>query len=273
MDQNTMLHLGVSLLIVLLVIVGSGKSGPFTLAIITMALFAGILILTLSYADYLVFPILTRVTHVNIIPYKNYIIPKEQDAVVKYTNNIYYATGFITANIYNYVFAQESVESDDAAMILAPDKWEKATMNIHFPFKFHLIASAEDIQEYRDELETKRGLYEFQYSRELTNPTPNPMGMEELQRKIRVVQARIDRLGSGEKPIQSAMYIESTAAGVSDKDARDALTKQLNELQTVFNVFDLSMTRIYGRELYLLHKMNYQIPTLLELQAQFDQQQ
>jgi hypothetical protein len=61
-------------------------------------------------------------------------------------------------------------------LILAPDKWEKATMNVHFPFKFHLISAAEEIQHFREELETKRGLYEFQYSRESTATNPNPMG-------------------------------------------------------------------------------------------------
>ncbi len=272
MDQNTLFHLVVSLFIVLLVIVGDQGYSGFVFVVIPIALFAALIILLLNYADFLVFPVITRLLRINIIPYKNYVIPKEQDAVIKYTNNVYYATGFMAANIYNYVFAQESVEEDEVALILAPDKWEKATMNVHFPFKFHLVSAAEDIQNYRDELETKRGLYEFQYSRELSATNPNPMGMENLQRQIRVVQARIDRLGSGERPVNSAMYIESTAAGVTEKDARDNLTKQLNELQTVFNVFDLSMIRVYGRELYLLHKMTYIIPTLNELNIQFQQQ-
>lgn len=272
MDQNTILHLVASLLIVLLVIVGSSSLGIFSLLTITIALFAALVILLLQYADYLVFPVVTRLLAINIIPFKNYAIPKEQDSVTKYINNVYYATGYISANIYNYVFAAESVEEDESAMVLAPDKWEKATMNIHFPFKFHLISAAQDIQVFRDELETKRGLYEFQYSKEGSATSPNPMGMENIERQIRVVQARIDRLGSGEKPINCIMYIESTAIGVSEKEARDSLTKQLNELQTVFNVFDLSMTRVYGRELYLLQKMTYIVPTLNELGNMFNQQ-
>ncbi len=272
MDQNTIIHLVASLLIVILVITSSSTYGVLSFGIITLALLTALLIALLAFADYLVFPIFTRLFRINIIPFKNYIIPKEQDSVVKYTNNHYYATGYIAANVYNYVFAAEAVAEDESMLILAPEKWEKATMNIHFPFKFHLISAAEEIQNFREELETKRGLYEFQYSRETTATNPNPMGLEALQRQIRVVQARIDRLGSGEKPVNSIMYIESTAVGVTDKDARDSLTKQLNELTTVFNVFDLSMTRVYGRELYLLRKMNYLIPTLNELKDQFQQQ-
>jgi hypothetical protein len=272
MDQNTIIHLVPALLICLLVITGSSNYGLLQLAVVTLAFIAAGIILTLAFADFLVFPTITRLLGINIIPFKNYIIPRDQDATVKYVNNMYYATGYIAANIYNYVFAAESIQEDNDALVLAPEKWEKATMNIHFPFKFHLISAAEEIQNFREELETKRGLYEFQYSRETTATTPNPMGLEALQRQIRVVQARIDRLGSGEKPVNSIMYIESTAVGVSDKDARDSLTKQMTELTTVFNVFDLSLSRVYGRELYLLQKMNYVIPTLNELKDQFQQQ-
>ena len=82
--------------------------------------------------------------------------------------------------------------------------------------------------------------------------------------------ARIDRIGEGERPVNSVMYIESTAVGVSQKEAMDRLTNQLNELSTVFNIFDLSIARIMGREMYLLHNFNYRIPDLAELTSGFD---
>jgi acetolactate synthase small subunit len=86
---------------------------------------------------------------------------------------------------------------------------------------------------------------------------------------MNVIQTRIDRIGQGEKPIDNIMYIESTAVGVSLKEASDSLTNQLNELQTVFNVFDLSINRVIGRELYLLFRMNYVIPGIGELMDSF----
>ncbi|MDE1833939.1 MAG: hypothetical protein KGH64_01225 [Candidatus Micrarchaeota archaeon] len=274
MNQNTIVHLAASFMIVLLVIVGTSSSslGLLSLLVIALAGLAALLILLLAFADFLVFPLITILLDWEIVPFQNYVIPKQQDAVLKYVNNIYYATGYVGANIYNYVFAQESVEDDQVAMVAAPDKWEKATMNIHFPFKYHVISSADNVQTYREELETKRGLYEFQYSREASATSPNQMAMENLQRQIRVMQAKIDRVGSGEKPLNTIMYIESTAVGVSKKEASDNLTKQLNQLQTIFNVFDLSMVRVYGRELYQLHRMNYIIPSLDELKAQFQEQ-
>ena len=75
-----------------------------------------------------------------------------------------------------------------------------------------------------------------------------------------------------EKPVNSIMYLESTAVGVSLKDAQDALTNQLSELQTVFNVFDLSLIRVTGREVYSLFNFNYIIPDEKEMFTIFNTQ-
>ncbi len=138
MDQNTIIHLAISGVIIILVVANSASLGIFTFVMIGIALLAAIVVLLLSFADYLVFPAITRLFKINTIPFKNHMIPPDQDAVVKYVNGVYYATGFLTANIYNYVFAAESVGEDQGPLILAPERWEKATMNIHFPFKFTL---------------------------------------------------------------------------------------------------------------------------------------
>ena len=191
---------------------------------------------------------------------------------MKYSNGIYYATGYLTATSTSTSSPRSSETEDEPELIAAPDKWEKAMMNIHFPFKFNMVVAAEDIQKYRDELETKRGLLEFQYSKEMQATNPSPMSLESMQRQISVIQTRIDKIGEGEKPVNSIMYVESTAVGVSLKEASDALTNQLNELQTIFNIFDLSLIRVVGRELYQLFKLNYLMPDLNELSSSFDEQ-
>lgn len=272
MDEKTMIYLAVSLLIVVIVLADSAKFGIIGAAIAILSVFAVLIIVIMAFADYIIFPAFTRIANIVVIPSKNYVIPKSQDAIMKYTNGIYYATGYLTGNIYKYVFAQENVQDDEQTMAASPEKWEKAIMNIHFPFKFNVIAASEDIQKYRDDLEAKRGLLEFQYSKETNATNPSPMGLEALQRQINVIQARIDRIGEGEKPVNSILYIETTAVGVSEKEAMDRLANQLSELQTVFNIFDLSISRVMGREMYLLHNMNYRIPSLDELSANFDVQ-
>jgi hypothetical protein len=269
MDERTILYLALSVLIAVITMISAAKFGIIGIAIAIISAVAIGIMLLLAFADFIIFPLFTKALNITIIPSKDYMIPKSQDAVIKYSNGIYYATGYLTANIYNYVFAQEQVQEESAALAQAPGKWEKAMMNIHFPFRYSVIAAAEEIQRYREELEAKRGLLEFQYSRETQGSNPNTMGLETMQRQMNVIQARIDRIGEGEKPVNSMMYIESTAVGISEKEALDKLTSQLNDLSTVFNIFDLSINRVIGRELYRLHNINYRVPTLSELESEF----
>ena len=272
MDETTIVYLAASILVALLVFTSSSRFGIFGILMDVLAGLTAILILLLAFADFLLIPALTRLLGITITPAKNFTITSSQDSVIKYSNGIYYATGYLTANVYNYIFTAERAIDDRSELVVAAEKWEKAIMNLKFPFKFNLIASSEDIQKYRDELETKRGLLEFQYSKEMQSTNPNPMGLENMQREINVIQTRIDKIGEGEKPVNSIMYLESTAVGVSLKDAQDSLTNQLNELQTVFNVFDLSLIRVTGREVYSLFSFNYLIPDEKEMFTLFNTQ-
>ncbi|MCL5412941.1 MAG: hypothetical protein M1569_00875 [Candidatus Marsarchaeota archaeon] len=269
MNVKQIAYLAVSLMVPFLLFLSAATFGIFGTAIALFSLITVAIIFMLAFADYIIFPLFTRLLNIIIIPSKDCVITKGQDSIVKYTKGIYYATGYITASVYNYVFAEEQQVNDQDELVAAPDKWEKATMNMDFPFKFNLIVTGEDVQKFRDELESKRGLLEFQYSRESDTSAPNVMELENIQRQIRVLQAKIDKLGAGLKPLNSLIYLESIAVGVSEKDATDKLAGQLDQMQTVFNIFNLSMARVVGRELYLLYRLNYALPGIAELEEEF----
>lgn len=261
MDEKTMVYIVFSSAVAILVLFGTTFYGPFGIPAAILALLTVVAIFVINYADFLVFPLITNVLGIRMIPAKNYYIPKENGCIIKYINGLYYATGYLTANIYNYVFEAESVqEGEEARLTEAPDKWERIVMNAGFPFKYSIIAVAQDVQKYRDELEGKRGVFEFQLSHEMSNQAPSQMTIDDLQRKMSILDARIGRLSGGERPVDSIMYIESTAVGVSEKEAADALTNQLNHLQTLFSSFDLGITRVVGREMYHLFTYTYLIP-------------
>lgn len=269
MDQITIVYLVLSLLFVVFIMI-SPNYGPLGILIIIFSIIAGLLILLLAYADYLVYPLFTRFLKIVTISGKDYYIPKSQDAIITYKDGLYFATGYLTANVYNYVFQAEKVnEDEDTDMKNAPDNWEKATANINFPFRYNVVSTVLDIQKHRDELEARRGIIQFQYSSELQNTNPNPVTIDEIQRRIRIVEARISRLGQGERPLTAMMYIESVAVGITEKEAMDTLAAQLNQLQTVFNIFDLSIIRVIGREVYHLHKLSYVIPSMDHLASVF----
>ncbi len=274
MDEETIMYLALSGVVVLLMLFFIGGYGPFKIAVVILAIIALLIIALINFADFLVFPLFTSILNIKIIPAKDCYIPKKQNCTIKNISGLYYATGYLTANVYSYAFSAEKIEeTEDMQLVSAPEKWERILMNISFPFKFSTITFAHELQEYREGLEGKRGFLEFQLSKEMNGSNPSQMAIDDFQRRINVLQARIDRISSGERPVGSLMYIETTAVGVSEKAAMDALDNQLNQLQTAFNALDLQISRVVGRELYLLFNFNYALPiTTGEMTKLFEEQ-
>lgn len=261
MDELTIVYLGLTCGLAFMLMVNAGAFGVLGLAVALLSLLTILLILMLNYVDYMIFPAITGMLKMKIVPAKGYYIPKSSNAVVKSVNGLYYATGYLTANIYNYVFAAERVDEEEEQKLgSAPDKWERIVMNAGFPFRFNVISMPKDIQHYRDELEGARGTLEYRLSKEQEGGQPSQLVIDDLTRKISVIDARIDRIASGERPVDATMYIESTAVGVSEKEAMDALSNQLAHMQTLFSSFDLSISRVMGREVYHLFSFGYALP-------------
>ncbi len=271
-DEETILYLSSTAMLALLILFTASNNGLLGLLIIVFSLLAIGMILCINYVDFLIFPAFTKLFRIKLVPANGYTISDGQEAVVKVSGGVYYATGYLTGNIYGYVFTSEVPEESDKDFSGAVDRWERTAMNIDFPFKFNVMTMPEDVQVYRDELDGQRGYVEFQMSREAASTKPNDMTMQEFQRKLQILQEKMDRVSQGERPLNVIMYIESTAVGVSEKEALDTLTLQLTELQTLFNAFDLSIFRVTGREVHFLHEFDYKIPTEAELRKTFQTQ-
>lgn len=273
MDAETIFYISIPSVLILLLLSALPRYGPFGIVIAILSLLSIILIFVINYADFLIFPAITQALGVSVILANNYTAPKKQNCIIKYIGGIYYATGYLTANIYGYVFSAENVvEGEEAQLGGAPERWERIVSNVKFPFKYNIISSAKDIQKYREELEGQRGFLEFQISRESNSTNPNQMTIEALRRRVSILQARIDRISTGERPLKSIMYMETTAVGVSEKEATDALELQLNQLETLFSSFDISMTRIIGREMHFLHRFNYRVYDFKSISSIFQEQ-
>ncbi|MFI5412871.1 MAG: hypothetical protein ACHQX1_03185, partial [Candidatus Micrarchaeales archaeon] len=264
MDEEEIVYIVFTSVIPILVIANLSAfgGGIYTYIVVIMcALLLGF-ILIMNFADYLLFPLITGMLGITFQPYKDYKITKSQEAVIKNVNGLYYATGYLTANLFSFVFkAEREEEGQDIKQVQAVDIWEKVVMSIPFSFKFHVISTGRDIQVVRDELEGKRSYQEFQMSKAISSNTSNEVIIGDIQRKINVIQTQIDRISQGEKPIASLMYFETTAVGVSEKAALDTLSAQLKQLQIAASSLDVQLLRIVGRELYILFTYSFSLPT------------
>ena len=277
MDEETLTYLVFSGIVPLLTLANLGTFGGGTNTFLVI-LMTGLMIsflLIMAFADFLLFPLITGIFGINFQPYRNYKITKGQDAIIKNVSGLYYATGYVTANLFAFIFKAERMTGDDESkQVQAPENWERAVMSLGFPFKFHTISVGRDVQKVRDDLEAKRGYQEFQLARSLENEKASAeTAVTDIRRKISIIQAKIDRVSAGEKPITTLMYFETTAVGVSEKAAQDMLASQIKQLQIGMSSLNLQISRVVGRELYLLSRFNYAIPlTMEELANEFTQE-
>lgn len=277
MDEEGIMYLSFCAVILLIAIslvpyIGRGIVSLIALGIIITG---AVVIIMLNFADYLLISVVFGTLGITFQPAQGYKIVKEQNAIVKNVSGLFYATGYVTANLFAYSFKQETAESEsDTKMFTAPDSWERAVMNLGFPFKFHVLSMGLDVQKVRDEFEGKRSYQEFQLSRAMQSQSSNDVTITNIQRNINVIQRKIDRISQGEKPIATVMYVETTAIGVSEKAALDTLSQQINGLQIALSSMDVDLSRISGREMYTLFNFNFALPTTFdETSAYFDQQQ
>ncbi|MDE1868391.1 MAG: hypothetical protein KGH60_00260 [Candidatus Micrarchaeota archaeon] len=276
MDQEGIMYLVFALLMPLISIsvLPAFGGGIFTYIALFIILVGVALILMINWVDFMLFSLVSNLLNISFQPAAGYKLVKGQDAILKEVNGLYYATGFVTGNLFAYTFKEEVGEETEDPMKLAgaPEKWERAIIGLGFPFKYHVVSAGLDVQKVRDDLEGKRSYKEYQLSRAYVNAA-NEVTITDLQRRISVIQAKIDRISQGEKPIATLMYVETTAIGISEKAALDSLTSQIKALQVSLSALDVDLIRVVGRELYTLFKFNFSLPTSVEeLSSSFDQQ-
>ncbi|MGC8572137.1 MAG: hypothetical protein ACP5LH_02560 [Candidatus Micrarchaeia archaeon] len=263
MDEEAIIFAVFAAMVPVLAIANMSAFGPslYSFLALILAIIAIAMILLITFADFVVFPALTSLFGITFQPFNNYEITKGQEAIIKNVKGIYYATGFLTANLFAFEFKEEQMEENiEEKEIASLGNWERAVMSLNFPFKFHVISEGLDVQSIRDELEGKRSYQEFNLSRALQSSNANDVIINDIQRKINIIQAQMDRISQGERPIGAILYFETTAVGISKKAALDALTEQIRRIQVAFTGMDLQMLRVVGRELYTLYKFNFMIP-------------
>lgn len=275
MDEEGIMYLAFCLVLMLIGLSLAPYIGGSLAILAVIIIIAGIVvIIIMNFADFMFVSLVFGYLGITFEPAQGYKITKNQNAIVKNVNGLFYATGYVTANLFPYVFKMETPESEDEQKrISAPENWERAIMNLDFPFKFHVLAMGLDVQKVRDELEGKRSYQEFQMSRAIQSTSTNEMTITSIQRNINVIQQKIDRISAGEKPIAAAMYVETTAIGVSEKAALDTLAQQIESIQISMSSFDVELSRVIGRELYTLFKFNFSLPITFDETASFFDQQ
>ncbi|MGI0133959.1 MAG: hypothetical protein ACREBW_03255, partial [Candidatus Micrarchaeaceae archaeon] len=195
MDQEGIMYLVFGLLMPLMSfsLLPAFGGGVFTYIALVILLIGVVLIMMINWVDFMLFSLVSNMFNITFQPAAGYKLVKGQDSILKNVNGLYYATGFVTGNLFAYSFKEEvgEVSEDQTKLVGAPEKWERAIIGLGFPFKYHVVSAGLDVQKVRDELEGKRSYKEYQLSRAYVNAA-NEVTITDLQRRISVIQAKVD---------------------------------------------------------------------------------
>ncbi len=203
---------------------------------------------------YLFIPVLTRA--VNVVEVRgNYIINQERDAILKNTG-----TGWYCTKIMGIIFFEsaEGKSKDEKGLLF--EMFEKAIASFKYPVKLSILIAPQDISEYVDTIKTKRS--------ELEAKLAHGVGIEEqrnIERKITTLNRLLDRITSGEKPMDALAYVATTAFGTTREEAEIMAKRQAKEVSTIIaSTLNAEVRELKDLDLIKAFEFEYFVPETRE---------
>ena len=155
---------------------------------------------------------------------RNFEMPPSQDVVVGKEAGSFLATVFLSARLY------ESASEGGAEG--AGKMFEKAISSAGFPFKVCCLVCPLPLRAELDEMKERRSLAESRRGK-LPSGRGNESERARLEREIAMWGRQIERLTSGEKPLEVVFYLSTTASGRTKEEAVSRARQQSEELSVV----------------------------------------
>lgn len=158
---------------------------------------------------------------------RNFEIPPSQDVIVGKSGGNFLATVFLAARLYDS--ASERHGPDRAAL---GEMFEKAIASSGFPFKICALVSPLGLKNELDEIQGKRSIAESRREK-LSSSSKRDSEIARLDREIAMWNRQIERLTTGERPLEMVFYLSTTASGLTKEEAITQARAQGDELSVV----------------------------------------
>ena len=199
---------------------------------------------------YLIIPFFTSAA--NIVEVRGgYEIPQTRDCILKKSGSGFYATKFL--EVRHYESTVDKSTGDKASMI---ESFEKALASLKNVVKISLLVSAVDLTKHIEEIKAKRSSAETKRRR----LPPNSEELVRLDREIAMWNRLLDRITHGDRPLEIASYVQTTAYGVTREEALSKVRRQSKEIQTIVSstlgadvveLLDQDMLRCFEWEFFI----------------------
>ena len=174
---------------------------------------------------------------------RNFEIPPSQDVIVGKGNGKFLATAFLSARIH-----ESASDKDEKQKMMMGEMFEKAISSAGFPFKVCCLVCPLDLKNEVEEMITRRSLAESRLAK--LHGGKGSAEAARLKREIAMWGRQIERLSSGEKPLEVVFYFSTTASGLTKEEAIQRAGTQAEELAIVAGgALSCEMARLKGEEM------------------------
>jgi len=111
--------------------------------------------------------------------------------------------------------------------------FEKALCGLSFPVQFGLLVYPVDLEKYREGVLTQRLEAELSISRIRQSPKPDAVALAGQERKKAMCTRLLRQLSAGQRPLDAAYYVCTSAEGASFEQAAEKARIQARELKAV----------------------------------------
>ncbi|VVC00559.1 Uncharacterised protein [uncultured archaeon] len=175
---------------------------------------------------YIIVPALVK--NANVIEIgRNFEIPPSQDMVVGRNGGNFLATVFLAARLY-----ESSSEKTERQRAVMGEMFEKAVSSAGFPFKVTALVCPLDLRNELEEIRTKRSLAE-ERKEKLASSSRHDSELARLEREIAMWNRQLEKLTTGEKPLEVVFYFSTTGSGMTKEEAMTRARHQAKELSVV----------------------------------------
>ena len=212
-------------------------------------------IVLLKYG-YLIIPLITQRTNVIQITAGGYEVIPSQEAIVRNSNNMYYATMFLGVRIYESV-TDKSLEEN----VLFMEYFERAISAVKYVIKVCMMVYVKDLGEFRKKIETKRAEAQLRLARERDKTEPDPLKIDRYEKEISMWDGQLSKVSKGVKPMAVISYVMTSATGVSKEAAVAKVKAQAKELATTLsNALNVEVSILTGEDMLRCFDWEYVIP-------------
>ncbi|MCC7570545.1 hypothetical protein KO465_04315 [Candidatus Micrarchaeota archaeon] len=179
------------------------------------------------------------------------------DAIYKKMDDQYYVSKFLTANIHEST--TEKTEDEKGLMM---EYFERAITSFKYPVKVSLLIRNVDLTKELDELRAERSRLENRKSQLSSGSSQeNSSQVSIIERKIAMINKELEKLTSGDKPMEIVSLIMTTSKGGSIDEAKMKAEAQTKEIQAVVgNALSVSVTPLSGDEMLKAFDFQFFIP-------------